>query len=193
MGSVGDTPRAALRSSCPGGSRGKLRHGEEQVRGLSPRVLRDRYLPHQVVVLAQVHVLRRDHPARERPHLRAGLDPRLGEDAEPFPGDGALRDDHFRRQHQAGELLHLCGDGAGSGRGPPALPGPRSTHKALLCAPGPGLSPINARPRPSKAVPGPLRALSGTWEQRPGLGRERGWERGLNGVYFGPSSNLSRC
>lgn len=75
------------------------------------RVQGGRYLPHEVVVLAQVHMFGGDDPARERPHLGASLDPSLGEDAEPFPGDGALGDYHFRRQHQAGELLHLCEGG----------------------------------------------------------------------------------
>lgn len=87
------------------------------------------YLPHEVVVLADVHVLRSDDTASEGAHLGAGLDPRLGEDAKALAGDGALRDDHLGRQHQAGQLLNLCGHQAGglgqSGRqGGPALPPP---------------------------------------------------------------------
>ena len=85
------------------------------------------YLPHEVVVLADVHVLRSDDTASEGAHLGAGLDPRLGENAKALAGDGALRDDHLGRQHQAGQLLNLCGRQAGglsqSGRqGGPALP-----------------------------------------------------------------------
>ena len=45
------------------------------------------YLPHEVVVLADVHMLRSDDPASEGAHLGAGLDPRLGEDAEALAGD----------------------------------------------------------------------------------------------------------
>lgn len=46
--------------------------------------------------------------ASEGTHLRACLDPRLGEDAKALARDGTLSYDHFHRQHQAGQLLHLC-------------------------------------------------------------------------------------
>lgn len=86
------------------------------------------YLPHEVVVLADVHMFRGDDSASEGAHLCARLDPRLGEDAEALAGDGTLRDNHLSRQHQAGELLHLYGRGAGalgqSLRTQPILPGP---------------------------------------------------------------------
>lgn len=87
---------------------------QDPSRGNRDRVA-DTYLPHQVVVLADVHVLRGDDAASEGAHLRARLDPRLGEDAEALAGDGTLRDDHLRRQHQAGQLLHLCDRHRGQG------------------------------------------------------------------------------
>lgn len=127
-----------------------------------------RYLPHEVVVLAQVHMLGGDDPARERPHLGASLDPGLGEDAEPFPGDGALGDYHFRRQHQAGELLHLCEGGDGSerdrGGGEGGDRGQRGPLPTPAPAQTPGLSLLNAQPGSHKAVqgsPGALRRYLG--------------------------------
>lgn len=48
-----------------------------------------------------------DDSAGERPHLGAGFDPRLGEDAQTFSRDGALGDDHLAGQNQAGQLLDL--------------------------------------------------------------------------------------
>lgn len=53
-------------------------------------------------------MFRGDDPSGERPHLGAGLDPSLGEDAQTFSRDGALGDDDLTGQHQAGQLLHFC-------------------------------------------------------------------------------------
>lgn len=78
------------------------------------------YLPHQVVVLADVHVFRGNDAAGEGAHLGARLDPRFGEDAEALARDRALGDDHLHRQHQAGQLLHLC-SGAGAGSAPESV------------------------------------------------------------------------
>lgn len=66
------------------------------------------HLPHEVVVLEQVHMLRGQDPPGEGPHLGSSFDPSLGEDAQTFSRDGALGDDHLGGQHQAGQLLHLC-------------------------------------------------------------------------------------
>lgn len=55
--------------------------------GLRPTIT---YLPHEVVVLADIHTLWGDDSAGEGAHLRACLDPRLGEDAEALTGDGTL-------------------------------------------------------------------------------------------------------
>lgn len=65
------------------------------------------HLPHEVVVLEQVHVLGIEDAASERTHLGPGFDPRLGENAQAFSRDGALSDDHLTGQHQAGQLLDL--------------------------------------------------------------------------------------
>lgn len=65
------------------------------------------HLPHEVVVLVEVHVLRIKDTASERTHLSPGFDPRLGENTQAFSRDGALSDDHFTGQHQAGQLLNL--------------------------------------------------------------------------------------
>lgn len=89
--------------------------------GSRPRAcgLRITYLPHEVVVLADIHTLWGDDSAGEGAHLRACLDPRLGEDAEALTGDGTLCDDHLGRQHQAGQLLHLCSGGPRGTRSEP--------------------------------------------------------------------------
>lgn len=65
------------------------------------------HLPHEVVVLEQVHVLGIEDTASEGTHLSPGFDPRLGEYAQAFTRDGALSDDHLTGQHQAGQLLNL--------------------------------------------------------------------------------------
>lgn len=65
------------------------------------------HLPHQIVVLEQVHVFRGQDFAREGAHLRASLDPRFGEDTQTFSWDGALCDDHLAGEHQTGQFLHL--------------------------------------------------------------------------------------
>lgn len=72
------------------------------------RVAERAHLPHQVVVLEQVHVFGGQESPGEGAHLCSGFDPGLGEDPQAFSRDGALGDDHLAGKHQAGELLHLC-------------------------------------------------------------------------------------
>lgn len=65
------------------------------------------YLPHEIVVLEEIYMLGWNDPASERTHLGASFYPGFGEDAKTFPWDGALRNDDFTWQHQAGEFLDL--------------------------------------------------------------------------------------
>lgn len=66
------------------------------------------HLPHKVIILQQIHMLRGQDSPGERPHLCSCFDPSLGKDAKSFSWDRALGDDHLTGQHQAGQLLHLC-------------------------------------------------------------------------------------
>lgn len=65
------------------------------------------YLPHEIVVLEEIHMLGRNDPACEGSHLGASFYPGFGEDAKSFSWDRALRNNDFTWQHQAGEFLDL--------------------------------------------------------------------------------------
>ncbi len=57
------------------------------------------YLPHEIVVLEEIHMLGWNDPACEGTHLGASFYPGLGEDAKSFSRDWALRNDDLTWQH----------------------------------------------------------------------------------------------
>lgn len=75
--------------------------------------------------------------------------------------------------------------GRAGAAGTPPNPGP---------SPDPGAEPFKrptGLPQSGTRFPRGIEEVPG--KSIPGWARERGWERRLNGVYFGPSSNLSCC